>query len=128
MQPHPNDCVDTNLLSSITTGNNCDFDVSMDGPRLRPIAFGSRACTAMESKLHSFVGEAACVRWAIAQNRKYLWGAHFFIICDCLAIQEILDYSGTIHMICRWAQELLGYNFTILHRPAKMMMDVDALS
>ena len=82
----------------------------------------------MESKLHSFTGEAACGRWAIAQNRKFLWGCHFYWICDCLAIMEILDYSGTISMICRWAQELLGYNFTIIHRPAKMMGDVDTLS
>ena len=31
-------------------------------------------------------------------------------------------------MVHRWAQELLGYDFTILHRPAKMMVDVDALT
>ena len=31
-------------------------------------------------------------------------------------------------MICRWAQELLGYHFTVLHRSQSMMRDVDALS
>ena len=31
-------------------------------------------------------------------------------------------------MICRWAQELLGYQFAVVHRPNKMMKDVDALS
>ena len=41
---------------------------------------------------------------------------------------EILDYEGPIPMICRWAQELLGYNFTVVHRPNRMMVDVDALS
>ena len=80
----------------------------------------------MEAKLHSFVGEAACGRWAIAQNRKFLWGTHFYWICDCMAVQEILEYNGNIHVICRWAQELLGYNFTVLHRPAKMMADKEA--
>ena len=31
-------------------------------------------------------------------------------------------------MICRWAQELLGYHLTILHRSARMMIDVDGLT
>ena len=31
-------------------------------------------------------------------------------------------------MIGRWAQELLGYHFTVVHRSNRMMVDVDALS
>ena len=31
-------------------------------------------------------------------------------------------------MICRWTQELLGYSFTIIQRPSRMMGDMDALS
>ena len=31
-------------------------------------------------------------------------------------------------MLSRWSLELLGYDFTIIHRPAKMMADVDALN
>ena len=31
-------------------------------------------------------------------------------------------------MVCRWAQELLGYQFTVVHRPNHMMVDVDALT
>ena len=31
-------------------------------------------------------------------------------------------------MISRWAQELLGYHFTVIHRPARMMRDVDGLT
>ena len=33
-----------------------------------------------------------------------------------MAIKEILDYDDPIVMIYRWAQELLGYHFSILHR------------
>ena len=127
MQPH-NDEESINAVQLLLKGDNCLFDLTPEGARLRPIAFGSRACTPMEAKLHSFVGETACGRWAISQNKKFLWGTHFYWICDCMAVQEILEYSGNIHVICRWAQELLGYNFTVLHRPARMMADVDALS
>ena len=49
-------------------------------------------------------------------------------MCDCASVKEILEYEGDISQICRWAQELLGYQFTIVHRSYKMMMDVDALS
>ena len=41
---------------------------------------------------------------------------------------EILDYEGPIPMIGRWAQELLGYHFTVVHRSNRIMVDVDALS
>ena len=85
----------------------CLFDLSAkEGPRLRSIAYGSRACTDMEKLFHSFVGEGACGRWAISQNRKFLWGNHFYWMCDCKAMREILEYDGTIAMISRWAQEL----------------------
>ena len=123
LQPANND--DSKAAAKLLQrGMECKFDLDKDGARLQPIAFGSRACSVMESKLHFFTGEAACGRWAISQNRRYLWGRHFFWMCDCLAIWQILDYSGSISLICRWAQELLGYDFTVLHRPYRMMMDV----
>ena len=31
-------------------------------------------------------------------------------------------------MVSKWAQELLGYNFSVIHRPVQMMVDVDTLS
>ena len=111
----------------LTTGE-CLFDLSKNGARLKPIAFGSRSCTLVEKSFHSFTGEAASGRWSIGQNRKYLWGCHFWWVCDCSAVKEVLEYSGSIPMVCRWAQELLGYQFTVVHRPNRMMVDVDSLT
>ena len=31
-------------------------------------------------------------------------------------------------MVCRWAQELLGHQFTVVHRSNRMMVDVDSLT
>lgn len=106
----------------------CHFDLCKNGARLRPIAFGSRSCTDMEKKLHSFLGEVACGRWAISQNKRFLWGCLFYWLCDCSAVREILDYQGSISYVCRWAQELLGYQFACIHRSNKMMIDVDSLT
>ena len=77
---------------------------------------------------HSFIGEAAAGRWGIGQNRNFLWGNFFYWVCDCAAVKEVLDYEGLISMIKRWAQELLGYQFAVIHRNSKMMKDVDGLN
>jgi len=36
-------------------------------------------------------------------------------------------YTGSIHQLRRWSQELLGCELTIIHRVANMMTDVDTL-
>ena len=111
------------------TGKNL-FNLSPSGPRLLPLSFGSRACSLSEQHWHSFVGEAGTGRWAMCQNKKFLWGlVHpFYWMCDCLAMKEIFEYNGNISQIARWAQEMLGYNFVIVHHSCKMMIDVDALN
>ncbi|GFH50453.1 hypothetical protein CTEN210_06929 [Chaetoceros tenuissimus] len=124
---------DKESLAAVTTlresGKNL-FDLSPSGPRLLPLSFGSRACSHSEQHWHSFVGEAGTGSWAMCQNKKFLWGlVHpFYWMCDCLAMKEIFEYNGSISQIARWAQEMLGYNFVIVHRPCKMMIDVDALN
>ena len=47
---------------------------------------------------------------------------------DCNAIKEIIEYDGSIHQLKRWTQELLAYEFVIIHRVAAMMKDVDSIS
>ena len=106
----------------------CMFDLTSKGPCLLPINFGSRGCTDAERTFHSFVGEACCGRWAISQSRHFLWGSFFYWMCDCSAVKEILEYDGNISLVSRWAQELLGYHFAVVHRPARMMIDVDAIT
>ena len=98
------------------------------GAQLQPIAFASRVCTEMDSKLNSFVGKIAAGHCAISQNHKYLWGAYFFWLCDCITIKEVFDYDGDIILVIRWVQELLGYNFKVLHRSNEMMVYVDDLT
>jgi hypothetical protein len=106
----------------------CDFDLTLTGARLRPVRFDSRKCTEQERHFHSFVGEAACGRWAISKNKKFLWGTLFYWICDCSAMHEILNYDGQIHVVRCWAQELLGYHFAVIHCSTRIMQDIDAIS
>ena len=106
-------------IKHLTATDECLFDISLDGPRLRPVLFGSRANMPYERNYHSFVDEVACGRWSIAACRKYLWGARFYWICDCSSIKEVLEYDGSIHQLKRWTQELMAYEFVCIHRPNK---------
>ena len=103
------------------------FDMSLDGPRLRPILFGFRDNLYYELNYHSFVGEVACGWWSIAACRKYLWGVLFYWLCDCSSVKEVLEYNGSIHQLKRWTQELMTYEFVCIHRPNKTMKDVDGV-
>ena len=127
MQPADDDASRAALETLRTTGV-VEFDTLMSGGRLQPVRFGSRRCSDRESHFHSFTGEIAAFRWAIAILRVYLWGIHFYWICDCSAVKEVVEYTGDIHQVRRWSQELLGYCFTCIHRPSRMMRDVDALT
>ena len=49
-------------------------------------------------------------------------------MCDCSLIKEILEHDGSIPMICQWAQEFLGYQFSVTHHHNQMMVDVEALT
>ena len=55
-------------------------------------------------------------------------GGKFYWICDCIAVKEILEYTGSIHQLRRWSQELFGCELAIIHREASIMKDVDGLS
>ena len=61
-------------------------------------------------------------------EKRYLWGIHFWWLCDMKTTYKILHYNGPIHILCCWCQELLSYNFSCIHRSRLMMVDVDYLS
>ena len=46
----------------------------------------------------------------------------------CVAVKEVLEYTRNINQLRRWYQELLGYNFAIIHHVTSMMIDVYGLS
>ena len=40
----------------------------------------------------------------------------------------MLEYEGSVPMVFHWAQELLGYHFSIVHWINKIMIDVNSLT
>ena len=97
--------------------------------RLRPIAFISRICKGKERDYHSFVGEVATGRWAMKKFRQWLIGKEFTWITDCSGLIKFFEGEYDItHTLKRWQLELLAFNFTIVHRPARMLTECDLLS
>jgi hypothetical protein len=109
-------------------GGKCEFDKTVNGLRLRPIAFISMR-RKLTSSRHSFVGEAATGRWAMLKFKHHLIGREFTWITDCSGLLNFFetDYEAT-HTMQRWKLELLRFDFTIVHRPAKMLTECDMLS
>ena len=99
MQP-TDDEISTMATKLLLDTGECSFDLTKSGACLRPTGFGSRSCTLQEIKYHAFIGEAACGRWSIYQNRKYFWGTHFYWMCNCKAMRKVLEYDGPIEMMC----------------------------
>jgi hypothetical protein len=74
------------------------------------------------------VGKSACGRWAFGKCCRYLFGTHLFWLCDRDAVKKLFEYDNPIPQLKRWGQEMLGYNFTLLHRSCCNMGDVDAIN
>ena len=55
-------------------------------------------------------------------------GYTFFWLYDMKTTYRIMYYTGPIHILRRWCQELLAYNFSCIHRSHSIMVDVDYLS
>ena len=118
---------EASMLREMWTGE-CEFDKKIEGLRLRPIYFISQYRTEPSSR-HSFVGEAATGRWAMLKFKKFLLGREFTWITDCSGLRKFFEteYEAT-HTIQRWKLELLRFDFTIVHRPEKMLTECNMLS
>ena len=69
-------------------GGDCEFLRPKSILRLRPTGFGSRRCRGKESNLHSHLGEAFALDWAIQKNRAKLWGVRFTSLTDNFSLRQ----------------------------------------
>ena len=103
--------------------------VSAGELRLRPISFISARNTKAEESYHSFIGEAFTGLWAMNKYRRYLFGAEFTWLTDCSGGLKFFEAEEMPnHATQRWRMQMLMYDFTMAHRPDRMMKEVDALN
>jgi hypothetical protein len=129
LQADPNDPLATTAEKIEDEGGPCAFDKSTHKLRLRPLAFASRRCSEHEGSLHSYTGEAATGVWAIEKHQRHLFGRELTWMTDCNGLWQFFDGSDVpTHSHQRMRQRLLRFVFTIVHRPAKFMIECDALT
>ena len=81
----------------------CKFDLSLNGPRFRPVEFDSRVTLGPEKSYHSYVGEASAGRWAMHKMRKHLIGRTFMWLTDCSGLKRFFSTAdeAPTHMVQR---------------------------
>jgi hypothetical protein len=115
------------LLNKIS-GGKCEFDKTINGLQLQQLAFISRRCTGGERDYRSHVGKTVAGKWAMDKFKHWLLGREFTWITDCSGILKCFKMGHeAIHTIQRWKMEMLRFNFTIVHRPGKMLTECDLL-
>ena len=82
-------------------GGDCEFILPKTTLRLRTTGFGSRTTRGQESCLHSHLGEAFDLDWALHKNRAKLWGIRFTALTDCMALRFIISYDGPNPVLLR---------------------------
>ncbi|KAL7504453.1 hypothetical protein ACHAXN_002097, partial [Cyclotella atomus] len=113
-------------------GGACEFltnakDVGAP-PRLRPISMGSRRNKGYKLRLHSHLGEAFALDWAINCSRLYCWGFRFTNIGDCYSLKFIMTYKGVNPVILRVQMRLSLWPVDIVHRTCDFNVDSDYMS
>jgi hypothetical protein len=112
-----------------TSGGKCEFDLTLSGLRLMPICFISRATKPKEKSYHATLGEPAVGVWAIEKFKHWLFGKEFTWLTDCFRLKTFFQSEDLpSHVAQRWRLQMLRYNFTIEHRPARMLWEADTLS
>ena len=109
----------------------CDFDKTLGGLRLRPCHIIARTCKGNETEWHSATGELATGHYAMCnpQLQVYLWLKEFTWLTDCSG--NIRDKEAKYppkHVEARWAMDMMRFDYTIVHRPERMMFECNLLS
>ncbi|GFX60904.1 retrovirus-related Pol polyprotein from transposon 17.6 [Trichonephila clavipes] len=96
--------------------------------RFYPIHYMSKKASIQEEKLCSYEQEVLAVIEALKKFRNYLLGRKFRIQTDCAAFMKTLDKKELTPKMARWSIFLTDFDYEVVHRPAKQMQHVDALS
>lgn len=94
----------------------------------RVVAYYSQKLSATQQKYQTTERECLAVIVGIEKFRAYIEGVHFTVITDHASLQWLQNLKDPCGRLGRWALRLQPYNFTLVHRPGRMMVVADALS
>jgi hypothetical protein len=110
------DCSTGAVLSQIVDGQE------------RVVAYHSKTLNKSERNYCVTRRELLSVVRAVKQFHVYLLGRRFTLRTDHSSLQWLVNFREPEGQMCRWLQQLQGYDFEIQHRPGKIHGNADALS
>jgi hypothetical protein len=62
--------------------------------------------------------------------KPFVYGGHFFWLCNCSGVKDLLNCDAPVQQLKLWEQELMGYVYKlmVLHRSNKFMKDSVAMN
>lgn len=102
--------------------------VQGEGENEKAIAYYSQKLSATQRKYQTTERECLAVIVGIEKFRPYIEGTHFTVVTDHASLQWLQNLKDPSGRLGRWALRLQPYNFTLIHRPGRLMAVADALS
>lgn len=94
----------------------------------RVVQYLSRKLNDAERRYGASEKECLAVVWAIEKCRPYLWGRHFEVVTDCVALRWLMTTASPNGRLIRWSIRLSEYSFTVKYRKGSSNANADALS
>jgi len=94
----------------------------------RVVQYLSRKLNDAERRYGASEKECIAVVWAIEKCRPYLWGRHFEVVTDCVALRWLMTTASPNGRLIRWSMRLSEYSFLVKYRKGSSNANADALS
>jgi len=104
------------------------MQLDVNDNKFHPVYFASGKTSPAEENYTSYELEVLAIIKSLKKFRVYLLGISFTIVTDCQAFQMTMNKKDLCVRVARWALLLEEFRYTIVHRPGKQMIHVDALS
>lgn len=99
-----------------------------EGDDEHAVAYYSQKLSSAQRKYQTTERECLAVIVGIEKFRPYIEGTHFTVMTDHASLQWLQKLKDPSGRLGRWALRLQPYDFTLVHRPGRLMVVADALS
>lgn len=99
-----------------------------EGKNEKVISYMSSKLTAQQKKYTATERECLAVLEAIKKFRNYVEGVRFKVITDHASLIWLKNLKDPASRLSRWALQLQGYDFELIHRKGKLNVVADVLS
>lgn len=98
------------------------------GGQVHYLSFYSKALNAAQRNYPATKRELLAIVYSLKAFRQWIYGNRFTLFSDHKALMYLFSQKEPTYMTLNWADELLEYDFQIVHRPGIEMILPDSLS